>query len=216
MPSEGSQTKERLIEAGTRLFGELNGHEVSNRRLAREAGVNHAMVNYHFGSREGLCAAVFEHCLEQWKKIMLPILGRVTVRLESNPDRSELGDIADCLVRSMLQALMGREGGRFLAVLLNEDLTSPRDFYRRLFRDVLAPFHEVTSRLAAVAQGKSPDDLSCMILGQAIMAQCMTFFRGRVLLMPRIAGGGLDRETRSLIEQTVSASVRGALGLMAE
>ena len=175
---DGSQTKTNLIEAGTRLFGELNGHEVSNRRLAREAGVNHAMVNYHFGSRDGLCEAVFQHCLTQWKEIMRPIMDHASSQLDHEPDKRGLGRVADSLVRGMIEAVTGKEGGRFLAVLLNEDLVSPEQFYQRLFSDVLEPFHRVASRLAAAALDQEKESLASAILGQAIMAQCMTFFRG--------------------------------------
>ncbi|GAA1235301.1 TetR family transcriptional regulator [Kitasatospora nipponensis] len=61
----GAQTRERLIEAATRT---LRGHGylgVSARAIAREAGVNSALIFYHFGGIEPLLVAVFERVSQE-------------------------------------------------------------------------------------------------------------------------------------------------------
>ncbi|MGE4292630.1 MAG: CerR family C-terminal domain-containing protein [Desulfovibrio sp.] len=211
--TEGNVTRPRLIEAGTRLFGEHNGHEVSNRMLAREAGVNHAAINYHFGSREGLCEAIFTHCLEKWKAIMLPIAAKTHQQLAGLCGRDDLGRITHELVCDMTRAVTGREGSRMLSVLFNEGLVKPKEFNRRMFEDVIQPFHAVSTRLAAAARGLGPDDLESMVLGQAIVAQCMTFFRGRILLLPRLNLHGFDAERSEQVAGILSRSIRASLGL---
>ena len=56
----------RLVVAAERLFA-LNGIDgVSLRQIAAEAGsANNSAVHYHFGSKEGLIAAIFRHRLPQ-------------------------------------------------------------------------------------------------------------------------------------------------------
>ena len=49
---------ERILDAAERLFGENGIHAVSLRAITSVANVNLASVNYHFGSKEGLIAAV--------------------------------------------------------------------------------------------------------------------------------------------------------------
>jgi len=51
-------TKLRLIEAAEKLFAEKNVTSVSIRDITRAANANVAAVNYHFGNRDGLVAAV--------------------------------------------------------------------------------------------------------------------------------------------------------------
>lgn len=55
-----SGTKSRLLAVAERLFAEHGFDGVSVRQLTAAAGVNLAAVNYHFGSKEGLLAAIFE------------------------------------------------------------------------------------------------------------------------------------------------------------
>ena len=52
--------KEKLIEAGKRLFAEKGLAGVSIRQLAKEAGINSALISYYFGGKEGLYAAILE------------------------------------------------------------------------------------------------------------------------------------------------------------
>jgi AcrR family transcriptional regulator len=55
-------SREAMIRAGERLFGERGIEGVSLREVAAAAGQgNTSAVRYHFGSRDGLVAAIFSH-----------------------------------------------------------------------------------------------------------------------------------------------------------
>lgn len=47
-------TRARILDAAERLFAECGVDAVSVRAILKDAGVNVALANYHFGSREGL------------------------------------------------------------------------------------------------------------------------------------------------------------------
>lgn len=54
-------TKEKLRNAAYKLLAECDSHkEVTSRAIAKEAGVQLAMINYCFGSREALLYEVFK------------------------------------------------------------------------------------------------------------------------------------------------------------
>lgn len=57
-PAGGSDARERLVNAATALFVEHGYGRTSSREIARQAGVSHSLVNYYFGSKEGLFAEV--------------------------------------------------------------------------------------------------------------------------------------------------------------
>ncbi len=53
-------TRERILDVAERLFAERGIAATSLRAITREAGANLAAIHYHFGSKEGLLAAVVE------------------------------------------------------------------------------------------------------------------------------------------------------------
>ena len=64
-PRGKEQVKKALIDAGIKLFSERGMSSVSVRDLAEEAGVNHSLLFRHFGDKNALVKAVFEHRFNQ-------------------------------------------------------------------------------------------------------------------------------------------------------
>src|SRR5213082_2038493 len=55
-----AQVTEALLDAAERLLVSEGYAGISTRRLAQEAGVNHGLVHYYFGSMEELFVQVLE------------------------------------------------------------------------------------------------------------------------------------------------------------
>jgi AcrR family transcriptional regulator len=55
-----SAAEESLLDAAERLLVDVGYSGITTRRLAEEAGVNHGLVHYYFGSIENLLARVLE------------------------------------------------------------------------------------------------------------------------------------------------------------
>jgi AcrR family transcriptional regulator len=62
--AEGS-TRERIVEATVELMAEIGIDRVRTRAIAERAGVNPALVHYHFGSIAALVMEAAEHALLQ-------------------------------------------------------------------------------------------------------------------------------------------------------
>lgn len=87
-PTDKNGKRRHLLEIAERLFAQHGFEAVSIRQLAAEANVNLAMVNYHFGSKDGLFEALiaekFPHTRERlneiaqaalnpWEKLLLTV-----------------------------------------------------------------------------------------------------------------------------------------------
>jgi AcrR family transcriptional regulator len=59
------QTEEAFLDAAERLLVEVGHAGVTTRGLADEAGANHGLVHYYFGSMENLLARVLERFTER-------------------------------------------------------------------------------------------------------------------------------------------------------
>ncbi|HEY7208580.1 MAG TPA: TetR/AcrR family transcriptional regulator [Gaiellaceae bacterium] len=61
----GHETEQALLDAAERLLVETGAAGVTTRRVAEEAGVNHGLVHYYFGSVEQLLVRVLERFTER-------------------------------------------------------------------------------------------------------------------------------------------------------
>ena len=59
-------TKQRIVEASTYLFGVKGYDGTSTREIAQRAGVNIASLNYHFKSKQGLLKEVTAAIIEEF------------------------------------------------------------------------------------------------------------------------------------------------------
>jgi AcrR family transcriptional regulator len=60
-----STAEDALLDAAERLLVEVGYAGITTRRLAEEAGVNHGLVHYYFGSMEHLLVRVLERFTER-------------------------------------------------------------------------------------------------------------------------------------------------------
>ena len=64
-PSPRADTEEAFLDAAERLLIEVGYAGISTRRVAEEAGANHGLVHYYFGSMENLFVRVLERFTER-------------------------------------------------------------------------------------------------------------------------------------------------------
>jgi AcrR family transcriptional regulator len=60
MEKEKTDKKDHILDVAERVFAELGYDGASTRLISGEARVNMAMLNYYFGSKEGVFLAIFE------------------------------------------------------------------------------------------------------------------------------------------------------------
>ncbi|MBB6112806.1 transcriptional regulator, TetR family [Mucilaginibacter lappiensis] len=74
MDKDKIDKKDHILDVAERVFSEMGFDGASTRMISGEAGVNMAMLNYYFGSKEGLFLAVIERKITYFQNI-LQILG---------------------------------------------------------------------------------------------------------------------------------------------
>lgn len=75
--SQGSATKDSILDAAEALFSEHGIEGVSLRSLTKRAGVNLSSVHYHFGSKEEVVKAVFSRRVRPLNRERIQLLDRV-------------------------------------------------------------------------------------------------------------------------------------------
>lgn len=84
-PTATHDTREKLLNIATRLFTERGFAGTSIRMITKEAGVPVALVNYHFGSKQGLMEAVFARALGNHGESRVSYLDKLEREAGDNP-----------------------------------------------------------------------------------------------------------------------------------
>lgn len=73
MEKDKSDKKDHILDVAEKVFSERGYDGASTRTISGEAGVNMAMLNYYFGSKEGLFLAIFERRISVFQNLLLNI-----------------------------------------------------------------------------------------------------------------------------------------------
>jgi AcrR family transcriptional regulator len=70
MDKDKIDKKDHILDVAERIFSDLGFDGASTRMISSEAGVNMAMLNYYFGSKEGLFLAIFERKISSFQTLL--------------------------------------------------------------------------------------------------------------------------------------------------
>ncbi|HYB64982.1 MAG TPA: TetR family transcriptional regulator [Steroidobacteraceae bacterium] len=93
--------KERILDAAEQLFAQRGFYGVSLRDITQSAGVDVALVSYHFGGKRELFTAVFERRAEVLNRERLELLEEV--RRRALPAAPSLEAIANAFFEPLLE-----------------------------------------------------------------------------------------------------------------
>lgn len=193
---DAEETRRRLIAVSTTVFAERGFSEARIRDIATRAGVNVAMIGYHFANKEGLYGAVIA---DIGAKMAAPIAATIEEARQTlaSPAGSAIdwnvvvGDLLVALYRVMLED--GVE--EWSRIMLREQM-DPSPFFIRLHADVAEPF---ISTLAAVLErraadaGALEDQPSAMIKAVMLMGQLLVFTSAKSSIKQMIAPSDMAR-----------------------
>ncbi len=145
-----SDAKRRLLEAAEQLFADKGFEVVSVRDITKAAEANVASVNYHFGSREGLIAAVVT-------RYMLPVNEERLARVEVLEKRwagktAPLEEIIEAFARPLVGMVRKSElSERLFCRLLGRIFTMPKDGLPLVVEEQMKVLSDRLGRLLAKA-----------------------------------------------------------------
>jgi AcrR family transcriptional regulator len=129
MENRTVDTRERILDAGERLFMAHGYEGTSMRQITGEAGVNLAAVNYHFGSKESLMQEVFRRRLDWLNEERMRVLNALEAEAGDQPVKPSA--IVDAFFGTLLRmADDENRGGVTFLRLLGRTLTEPSEFIR--------------------------------------------------------------------------------------
>lgn len=167
--SKSERTKLRIQQAAARLFASRSFETVSTRAIAKEAGVDAALIHHYFGSKEGLFQAVLNAAIrpEQLEALVVSESpedwGRQLVRAADKVWTSPAAPALKAVVR---RVLVGHEG------MLREFVT--RSLLNRFLSHIEGPETERRLRASLIGSQMSGLVIARHIVGIEPLASLST------------------------------------------
>ena len=132
-------TKGRILDAAERLFARDGFHATSLRNITREASVNLAAVNYHFGSKEALISEVISRRMVPINRMRMGRLRAVMAESVNQQARPDVSEILSVFFRPTLVFLETSSQAKEFVTIIGRAMSEPDDTVRNILIGHLEP-----------------------------------------------------------------------------
>ncbi len=136
LEKQGDSTKEKILSAAESVFGKLGFDGATMRKIATQADVPVALINYHFGSKVGLYRAIFA-------KSTPAIYDQRLVGLQLARTEPDWEKRVELVVKALIVPMFGlrarQSNGADFGRILARELTDPSAEGRGIFRETFDP-----------------------------------------------------------------------------
>ncbi len=164
-------TRERLIQAATRLFAEHGYKATAVREICQAAGANVAAINYHFQSKLGLYKEVVRRVADQME----------TGKTDLIPEDRRLSpeDRLRAYIRTFLGRLLAERSEIWMDQILGREMSDPSPALDLIIERAIKPNAERLGALVAELLGRPAADDQVWKCTVSIQAQCLFYYNSR-------------------------------------
>ena len=200
-----ADTRERLLEAAGDVFSESGFRAATVRDIVTRAGANLAAVNYHFGDKEGLYAAVLQHSAKESLAKYPPGGG---LRPDASPEEQ-----LHAFVRSFLRRVVDPGHQAVHGRLMAREMIEPTAALSRIVEQMIRPLYGRLCALVRALAGPGVTPTQVERAAKSIVGQCLFYKHCAPVI--RLLEGRLPelRDIEALTDHIVAFSVAGARGL---
>src|SRR5262245_8104486 len=173
--TRSNETRQRLLEAAAEVFADGGYRRATIAKICRLAGANIAAVNYHFGGKQELYAAVFEYAQ----------------RRASTEDTAAVDEAAppEDRLRAHVVTFVGRlldpRRPAWIARLPAHELIEPTPVLDRLVRNRMRANHQLIASAIRDLLGPDATPETVRLCTLSVVSQCV-FYRNSAAVVTRL------------------------------
>jgi TetR/AcrR family transcriptional regulator, regulator of cefoperazone and chloramphenicol sensitivity len=190
MSARGDQTRESLIDAAVEVFGRDGFRAASTRSIADLAGVNQALIGYHFGGKPGLYIAVFDRITRRVAQYLSPVTQAIEQQFDeivASDDRQAarcvgfIHQVTDALVATFAAP----ESAAWARLILREQ-QNPSEAFDLLYGGMIGRMLSLISRLIAQICATEPNAVETRVMTQTVIGQALVFRSARATVLRQL------------------------------
>lgn len=214
LDAESADTRNRLLDAGVRLFAENGFKGVSVRELCTEANANVAAIQYHFGGKEGLYQAIFETTLDDDEAGFQAYMDNINTVIDgAGKNRAQLGMALSMYIKSFFARFPFNERKRWFSVLVLRELSFPGQGFELVYKRRMQPSQYVLARIVAALEGIEANSEQARLQAHVLNGTIMSVAISRNVLVRIMDWDNLTPQRLTQLSDVISSLLFKALSL---
>ena len=197
---DGAQTKRQLLEVAGRIFAEQGYARATSKEICKRARANIAAVNYHFGGKDGLYAAVLEEA--HARLISIDMVAAAT-RGDADPAAK---------LRALLSRIVGEiasgDRGAWELRILSREILSPTAMMGPMLSNQVAPKARLVRGMIGELLGLPATHPAVSRTVVSLMGPCVMMLMVNREVLGKVLPS-LELEPEALVEHLVTFTVAG-------
>ena len=132
-------TKIRILDTAEKLFAAKGFHNTSLRDITRDAGVNLAAVNYHFGSKDSLFEEVFKRHFLPVNRVRLDSLEKIRDYAARDRSRPAAREVLHAFIAPVIRFRETEPGAAAFIALVIRTMSEQDDRLREILMGYFRP-----------------------------------------------------------------------------
>ena len=171
-----SDTKKRIIETAGNIFAESGFQNTTVREICKQAGVNIAAINYHFGDKKGLYLAVIKYGKNT-------AFQKYPLNFGSDKASSPEGRLKDFVSRFIGRVRGWHEGEiPWLRKLIARELLRPTEGLDMVAEEVVKPIFKTLSAIVRELLGSRATEDTVNLCCASIIGQSIFFLHAQPMI----------------------------------
>jgi AcrR family transcriptional regulator len=162
---DGVQTRQQLLEVAGRVFAERGYVYATSKEICERAKANIAAVNYHFGGKDGLYAAVLEEAHAR--------LVSIDIVTEITQSRANGADKLRSLLKKIVSEVAKRDEGAWELRVLSRELMAPTVLMDKMMKNQVMPKARLVTGMIGDILGVAPTHPAVSRCTVSIIGPCL-------------------------------------------
>lgn len=211
--ARGDETRQRIITAAIKLFGEHGFAGASTRDIATAAGVNAPALQYYFENKEGVYQACAEYITNDLKARFAPAMRQARDALKGEGDTTALIDAFLSIQAATLDTVLMQPFASSRRLFIARELADeePAMASKLLHRRLKQPLNKMTITLLSRILGTGPNDPVMRIRLLALKGQIMPFYHLPGACLDMLGWKEIDTAKGTLLKATILDQTRTLL-----
>ena len=217
-PNRGDATREALINSAIEIFGRDGFSAASTRSISQVAGVNLALIGYHFGGKPGLYLAAIRQIADSVSARMGPLLSEIEAALSTGdgankPEREaeQAIELLHRLTGAFVQVLTSDESATWARLILREQ-QDPSEGFDILYDVIMNRMFMVAAELVRRVRREKKVGQKTKLMTVTLMGQVLVFRAARAVVMREMGWSKLEpaevETIKALLRHNVAAMLK--------